>query len=1256
MTLTEEAAKQYKFKNGTAVETFTIDGYIDKAVPHPTLNTTKTDFLVGDWLLEAFSVDGVMEDAEVTYYCASDPTHVGLGHDSSNEVIFSFSKATGAGEFWIYATTEETVSYYAGRTDPVKITVHNFCKVQFDGNGAGMPTGDKERKVPWGWAYGELPVLNREGYDFDGWYTEREGGTKIVATDTVPENTTEQTLYAHWTTNLPAIHVDPDSVYEKTYDGSDAASNAAAALKFLDGDGNEVSVSENEFTVTDAKFNSPNVKDAKSVTGKIKLSGVGEGKYVLEQTEFTISGKINKAVPSLTHPTLSKTIYGGDVYGWNFGSSDLTGGSAAIIAGDGSSQTAPGTFTFDNSQIDPYMIMTAGLHHLPALFTPQDSNNIASVNFTVDVDVLCRTFVRVSDTYIYPDYGTAFDDLNLPDSVTISAVGGSGDGGIDFNRPVEITWDATGYDPYKLEEQFIYGTFDVSGWEDSVEFPEGADVRVRLHITVKPPVQTETEITELPVFRWSRRLDGGGTFSLPDNTIFVDTKFNVGTYYDQTGTLTGGKAKIKGTDTDISGTFSFEKTETFFSFEGTEEVTVVFTPDDSLFYAEAKATLPISVIKFTLVKMYSRVSVTDKDEGTDFDALGLPKYVSFYTEDGMITSVGVEWNSADYDKDSTAEQTITGTLKYDKRDEANLYPTTLTAAATVKLRHVHAYTQQVRKPEALKTGATCTEDEVYYLSCKCGEISTDDTEVFAAENSALDHDYGSWTPNGDGTHTGVCSRDASHTTTEACSGGTWKSDANEHWQECSLCHAEKDKGAHADDDNDHLCDVCGMELTKCADNNNDHLCDICGKRLSDHTGGTATCIKKAVCDICSEEYGQFGEHAPDEIWHSGRYSHWHVCTVCNEIIGELNHDLSEATCVAKAVCKVCGAEYGDLGDHVYDGTWKSDVNEHWQECTFCHVKKDVGSHADNNSDHLCDICGKKLTDHTGGTATCMKKAVCDVCGDEYGELAAHDFTAETADAKYLKYAATCTAKAVYNKSCSVCGAAGTETFEYGEPTPHSFTAETADVKYLKSAATCTARAVYYKSCASCGQSSKGTAEEATFEAGNILGHDYGSWTPNGDGTHTGTCSRDASHTTTDACSGGEATCTAKAVCAVCGKEHGAVAPDKHTGKEEWAVTANTHEKKWSCCGKVTVPVEEHSFGEWVVAKRPTYSQLGIMTHICDLCGYEESEYIPATGGGKTPQTGDDSSLGLWSLLMCTSLTGALSLTAFGFKRRTKKKQ
>ena len=63
---------------------------------------------------------------------------------------------------------------------------------------------------------------------------------------------------------------------------------------------------------------------------------------------------------------------------------------------------------------------------------------------------------------------------------------------------------------------------------------------------------------------------------------------------------------------------------------------------------------------------------------------------------------------------------------------------------------------------------------------------------------------------------------------------------------------------------------------------------------------------------------------------------------------------------------------------------------------------------------------------------------------------------------------------------------------------HSFTAEKAEAQYLKSAATCTEKAVYYKSCAVCGLSSKGTADEATFFSGNALDHDWSAWTQNSD--------------------------------------------------------------------------------------------------------------------------------------------------------------
>ena len=66
--------------------------------------------------------------------------------------------------------------------------------------------------------------------------------------------------------------------------------------------------------------------------------------------------------------------------------------------------------------------------------------------------------------------------------------------------------------------------------------------------------------------------------------------------------------------------------------------------------------------------------------------------------------------------------------------------------------------------------------------------------------------------------------------------------------------------------------------------------------------------------------------------------------------------------------------------------------------------------------------------------------------------------------------ATCTAKA----KCSTCNV------EYGEKLPHDFTAETAEEQYLKSGSSCTEKAVYYKSCTVCGLSSKGTADEATL--------------------------------------------------------------------------------------------------------------------------------------------------------------------------------
>ena len=105
--------------------------------------------------------------------------------------------------------------------------------------------------------------------------------------------------------------------------------------------------------------------------------------------------------------------------------------------------------------------------------------------------------------------------------------------------------------------------------------------------------------------------------------------------------------------------------------------------------------------------------------------------------------------------------------------------------------HVHAYTQQVQKPEAMKTPADCTNNAVYYLSCACGEVSTNDADTFTAANTALDHDWGKWMQNSDQkTHTRICKRDASHTETENCHGGTATCTAKAVCEDCETAYGE----------------------------------------------------------------------------------------------------------------------------------------------------------------------------------------------------------------------------------------------------------------------------------------------------------------------------------------------------------------------------------------------------------------------------------------------------------------------------------
>lgn len=213
---------------------------------------------------------------------------------------------------------------------------------------------------------------------------------------------------------------------------------------------------------------------------------------------------------------------------------------------------------------------------------------------------------------------------------------------------------------------------------------------------------------------------------------------------------------------------------------------------------------------------------------------------------------------------------------------------------------------------------------------------------------------------------------------------------------------------------------------------------------------------------------------------------------------------------------------------------------------------------------VCNDCGEitkgsdselPFGNHTGGTATCVKKAVCDVCHKEYGDLAAHKYT-ETIKADYLKTAATCGSKAVYFKSCSVCGVQNEETFETGDYDYTNHIGET----YLKNQKEATCLDEGYTGdtyCRTCNREiSKGQPiAKSAHNPASVWTTDETSHWKECQTVGCGNIIDKAAH------SGGEATCTNKAICSVCKVEYGTVDPSNHKHTEV------RNAKEATCCEK-----------------------------------------------------------------------------------------
>ena len=152
--------------------------------------------------------------------------------------------------------------------------------------------------------------------------------------------------------------------------------------------------------------------------------------------------------------------------------------------------------------------------------------------------------------------------------------------------------------------------------------------------------------------------------------------------------------------------------------------------------------------------------------------------------------------------------------------------------------------------------------------------------------------------------------------------GQWESDGTYHWHTCSCTEQ--------------------FDMVACS-------------------GGTATCTAKAVCTVCNNEYGNTTDEHSYGAWTSnGDGTHTRVCSLNAEHKENGNCAGGTATCTEKAVCATCNTAYGNTAAHSHGSEWKTDANEHWNECV-CGDKANKAAHTDSNNDGKCDTCEYQMS-------------------------------------------------------------------------------------------------------------------------------------------------------------------------------------------------------------------------------------------------------------------------------------------------------
>ena len=362
----------------------------------------------------------------------------------------------------------------------------------------------------------------------------------------------------------------------------------------------------------------------------------------------------------------------------------------------------------------------------------------------------------------------------------------------------------------------------------------------------------------------------------------------------------------------------------------------------------------------------------------------------------------------------------------------------------------HKFTETVSKMY-LKSAATCQSPAVYYKSCLvCDEKSSETFEY--GEKDFSNHIGNTYLVGqkeatcyaegytGD-TYCSTCNHEIDRGTSIAKNAhnpaSVWTTDETDHWKECQTvgCGNIIDKAHHSGGEatcvNKAICEVCKIEYGD-VDATNHKNTEIRG--ATDPTCCEAGYTGDKWCTDCNtkiesgSEISSTGNHTDvDGKWESDGTNHWHTCYFGTKF-DITAHNGGEATCKSPAECSECGHSYGPLDANNHKGTTylknqkeATCFEEGYTGDTYCSdcnekiadgqsIAKNAHNPASvwttNEHDHWKECqtvgCGNVIDKaaHSGGEATCVSKAVCEVCKAQYGDVdvANHKHT-EIRDAK-----------------------------------------------------------------------------------------------------------------------------------------------------------------------------------------------------------------------------------------------------------------